>query len=354
MHYFALIIPFVIAIFYKIKFHRDITFLEFAITLAIIVALTFASVAIFSTVNTNDKKIISGYTVGKRYIPEHEETRVRMTTDSDGDTSLETYTVTVPDDYVIFVAQQKVMNVTKQKSYYDGELIGSNNGIVLDCDSSKYNATSIGEIAAWIETYKNPIKRNRNTLFKKIKQSQFPIPHTPKIYNLFDINRVTVIGNVKLDKDYHAKVNLINSMLNRYNINIGFIITTLPETYYDYLKNQWRGGQANDCIVLLFVDEKNILHNADVVCWGNEYLRSKIKYDIMDKHHDLKNFDSIISIVYNDIKERGFIEENFSKFEYLRVELPSIFLIILFIASIIISIIILELFRTNELIESSY
>jgi hypothetical protein len=311
------------------------------------VALIFSSVLIYGKAVAKDTRIASGYVVGKRYIPRHTETIVVPTTDSDGNVSLRTETITVPDDYDLYLGNQKLQEVEKRGAAHGGEMIGID-GVTRGCNRAKYQSTYPGEVAVWLETYDNPLKRNSNTLFKKMKQNQYPVPHTPEIFEIFDMNRVTTIGNVKLDKDYHTKINIMNSLLNKYNINIGFIITTLPDTYYDYLKNQWRGGQPNDFVVLLFVDSRGALRNADVVCWGNEYLRLKIKSDIMERYVSVSDFDSIITAVYEEIRVKGFREEDFSKFEYLRATLPDVFLFILFIASIIVSVVTLEIFRTND------
>jgi hypothetical protein len=200
-----------------------------------------------------------------------------------------------------------------------------------------------------METFENPLKRSKKNLYKEVKDKKYPYLDTPRIYDLYDINRITYLNGLSENQDFHTKLNSINSQLNKFNVNVGLIFTNYSTEFPEYLENSWRGGNPNDFVVILGSDKNNIIY-VKTISWGNDYLKIKIRDDILNNVQNINEVDKIIDIVYKDINEKGFIEMDFHKFDYIKTEFPTSAIIIIFVLSIISSIIICEVCKTNEYI----
>lgn len=347
MQWFALIVPFLLSIFYKLKYSHSVTFKEFAISLLSIILTIQICIWIYGSSLGQDEKIISGWVVGKQHIPAHSETRTGITTDGEGNTSIYTYTVYIPDDFSIYLGYNKTKDNTKKPASHGGEMIGEY-GYTKNCDKNKYEKANLDEPAVWEESFRNPLKLSRSNLYKQFKNKMYPLPPKPCVFDIYDMNRIICFQTNDISKEFYQKLNFANSMLNQYTINIGFIITTLPNDYGQYLENIWRGGNPNDFVIVFNIDSNNIIQNVKIISWDNEYLKIKVKDTILNNITSIHELDKVINIVYDTIKAIGFKEEDFTKFRYIRIQFPTSFLIFLYIFSITITIGILEFCRRNE------
>ena len=352
MHWLTLLIPLILAVFYKVAFRKKVLFWEFFLAIAANTILILLALGIYYKSALHDNMIVSGYVVGKKFIPEHQETRTETTTDSEGHSHTRTYTVTVPDDYNLYLGYKVPTKVETREAEYDGEEIGQTNWWGKDCSSERYHRTIIGEEAIWTESFDNPLLLNHSNLYNKKITTNYRIPHFPEIFDVCDMNRVTVISGEGLRKDYHKKVNMINSMLNGWGINMGVILTDYPDEYGDILEKSWVNGKPNDFVLILFTRGREV-RSVKVIAWNNDYLKLKIADDIL-KVKSLDKFDDILQVIYTDIKQKGFQIKDFREFSYIKMQLPTWFLITLFLVSIGASIGLLEYFRQNEFQEDSY
>jgi hypothetical protein len=354
MHYFAFVIPFLLCIFYKIKFKREVTFWEFALSLIMIPIIIALLVWGYIGVKGHDIKTISGYVVGKEYIPEHEEMRTRIVCTGSGKNQschAETYWVTIPDDWNIYVAHKKPTDFGKYPASYGGEKYGEADFWGIDVTSDFYYSIQIGKEAVWTDRYLNPLKFNENTLYRKIHDKKFPELKTPQIFNYIDMNRITLLNGLTLSKDWHSDLNKLNSDLLRTNINFGIIGTTYGSNFLEYLSNIWKGGNPNDFIVVICCDAQKNIRDCKIIAWDNEYLKIKVKDEILNSVKSLEEIDKILEIVNRNVRKIGFKEKDLSRFNYMKVELPVGFLVFLYLITAGGTIAILEYMRSNEFSE---
>lgn len=254
MIYFALIIPVLVAVLYKIAFRRKVTYGEFALTLVIALVATLITAVTYTTIGATDRMIESGYVVGKKHIPGHFETRVHTVCTGSGKSNschTETYTVWVGPTWTIYTDKIKETDLDVKPASYGGQQIGNLWGSAYSCSKDRYSVAQIGDIAAWKRFFLNPLKLTRSHLYKKVDDKKYPKPNHPEIYDLYKINRISFVGNVSLSSSnnyslINEHLNAINSYLNSTNINVGIVITTLPYEYGEYLENLWKGGKPND------------------------------------------------------------------------------------------------------------
>lgn len=351
MLYFTFIIPILICVFYFFKFKKNINFIEFIISLALIPLSIIVLTNIYSLYNGRDYKVISGYVVGKKYIPAHTETRVGIRCTGSGkyrSCSSYTYIVHIPDDYDIYISKNKPTNFLKYRESYNGESYGESHLLDgIDVNKNFYYNCNLGDCAAWTRYFHNPLKLSKTTLFRIIKDKKYPKLDIPTLYNYIDINRITFLNQLKSNKDWHRELNELNSKLNYTNINIGLIFTTYGDDFGEYLSNIWRNGNPNDLILILKVNNNSIT-GCKIIAWDNEYLKIKIKDDIINNKINIDEIDKILDILEKNIKKIGFVEKNMSNFNYLKIEFPIGYIIFLYLFTIIETIIVLEFFKMND------
>lgn len=347
MQWLALLIPFVLAVIYKVFFHEDFNWLEFAAALLISVLTIFAFTAIYTHSIAVDRKLVSGYVVGKQFIPEHEVTICLPVSCGEDCTTIQCHQQTIPDDYDLFIGAMKPNIFEKKKANYNGELYGTK-GKSIDISKERYYNLVLGDTAAWIEQYQNNLKKSKTSLYRELKDKRYPYIHMPKIYDAYKVTRIIDLRGASLETSVIEKLSKINSSLNYLNINIGVIITTYPDEFVKYTENYWLGGNQNDFVTIIGVDANDNISYVDSIVWGNEYLKIKVKDTILDNVKSIKELSKIIDILYETVKEVGFKEMDFSKFNYLKVQFPFVTILWLYLTNIFVTIIVLEIFRRNE------
>ena len=348
MHWFCLLIPLLLCIIARIKYQKEITFFEFSLCVLASFLVMFFFTWIAGMAMTIDDELQSGYVVGKEYIPEHTETYVDTHTDANGNSHTETHTITVPDDWDIYMDYRITRTDTRGASY-GGESIGCLMGVNADVDESYYNRTSLGEYACWWKIYMNPLKKNTKAFFDDEKWKNYRdkiVPH-PRVYDYRKVRRIISPDGVQF-KDNNDEINMMNSALNSTGINLGFVFTRLPHDYSDALRNKWLGGNRNDFVIVCFVDDKNVITWVDPIGWGNEYLKVKVRDTILNGDFDTSQTSELLKIVFDAVKTDKFIVENFDKFDYLRIYLKLWQVILLCVLNIGITLGLLYYCREND------
>lgn len=350
IQWFALIIPIVILLIAKFKFNYEITWLEFLLSSIVVIVFIILSTYAYTNYISDDEILRSGYVTGKQFIPAHSETRVGIRSNSEGDTQVYTYTVFIPNNWDAFAGLNFCSNITKERAAHNGELIGNHGEVTFHINEQQYKNTVINSTAVWLESFKNPLKRSKYSLYKDIKDKRYACLEMPVIYNDYCIDRIVLLDNISLEQKilYNKKLNEINSILNKFNINLGFVITKQAIEYVNYQENYWHGGNPNDFIIFIGVDNDKNIKYVKTICWENNYLKVKVRDDILNNVKKIDDFDTILSIVSADIEKYKFKVMDFNKFEYTQVELPLNINLLIYVGSIIISIIAIVITVNNE------
>ena len=339
MHWLSILIPFIIIAFFKIACKKEITWPKFLASMLAPIAVCIAFTMIYTHFITQDEKLVSGYVVGKEYVPAHSETRTGVTTDSKGNAHTYTYTVYISDRWTAFISENKYVPTERRRAAYGGDAYGEE-GSPISIEHEKYDTLELGEPAAWIEQFTNNLKKTKTSLYRRSDSKKYPNVEMPEIYDGWYVNRVVALNGVRVP-NVNKQVNIANSLLSRTNINFGFIITTYPDDFPKYLENKWTGGNPNDFIVVIGTDPQGSIKYASPIAWGNEYLKVKVRDDILNAVPNVKDLGKAVQMVYADVKKSGFTEEDFNKFDYLQVNFPPNILILLYIINIIICCIIM-------------
>ena len=88
-------------------------------------------------------------------------------------------------------------------------------------------------------------------------------------------------------------------------------------------KRHWGGGNKNEAIICIGIDDHNNIQWAGVFSWSkNETFKIEIR-DYIEKHKrlDKNTFLYIIDYSYKDL-EKNFVRREFAEFSYLTVEPP--------------------------------
>lgn len=162
-----------------------------------------------------------------------------------------------------------------------------------------YTNCVIGEPASREQTYTNFVQAVPESLFhdesKLAEQYVGQVPSYPRVHSFYKINRVLSVGS-KIPGDQ------INSMNNAFNIalktlgaqkqvNIIVILTEIDDPTYRYaVENAWLGGEKNDVVLFVGLDDNKITW-VDVMTWalnkGNELFHVKLR----DSVKGMETFD---------------------------------------------------------------
>lgn len=350
MQWLALIIPFVIAILYKVKAHRDVTWLEYFGALALSVTAVITITTLYTYGLGKDEKLVSGYVTGKQFIPEHQITVCVPVSYGKNCTTTQCHQETVPDKYSLFVGLELPNDWTRKKDSYNGDMFGTEGDHGISISKKEYTNLILGDYSSWLEYFDNPLRKSKSSLYRNVDKEKYPIVPTPEIYERYKVNRLTILNSIVV-RDINPLLQELNSKLNYTAVNCGVIITTYPDDFPQYLENSWHGGNPNDFVVVIGVDDQKNIKYVDTVAWGNEYLKIKVKDDILNKVKNLDKMNDIPQILYDNIKTTGFTPADFSKFNYIKTQFPMWLLALTYILTIIVTVIYLEWSRGNEYTE---
>lgn len=153
----------------------------------------------------------------------------------------------------------------------------------------RWTAVRIGEPYSIYHEYKNYIKYNPNTLFRRDgNYSSFPNPGYPgQIFDYYRINRVVNVNGVDVKDlaDWEAHLSEINAELGRKKqVNMVVMLSkNLPHTFVKAVEANWLGGKKNDVITLINVNDQNEITWVDVVGFvSSNLVKVKLRDDILD------------------------------------------------------------------------
>ena len=186
----------------------------------------------------------------------------------------------------------------------------------------RWNKVAVGEPFSIENSYVDYLKVSNTSVFNKRVVKEHPeyaetIPSYPHVYDYYRVGLIRHTHPVSFD------LNIWNDTLRdrlkvwgaKHQLNVVIVFTKHGPDFFEYLKNQWKGGRKNDAIVVLNVDEEN-----NMLAWGNVFSWSKNElFNTSIKAHlnSLEEFslDNVMSILDQNVKhfERRPMEE----FKYL-------------------------------------
>lgn len=209
----------------------------------------------------------------------------------------------------------------------------------------RWQEIQISDATSSSHYYKNYIKASKGSLFKREANYEgFRIPNYPgSIYDYYKLQRLIVNGVVvKNINRIQQKLSEMNGRLGPIKqCNIIFVLVKNQNKKFMYVLDQkWEGGNKNDIIVVISVDNQNNIEWTDVLCLSeSDMFRVQLRDTIMKQ----KNLDMETILVETEpIVKQYFQRKSMKKFEYLKASIvPTIFQ--LFLVTIINSLICLVL-----------
>lgn len=373
MEWFALLIPIIISVVLLVFFkHKTLWwefFIPFGVSIILIVGLKLAA----ETALSLDVEFWGGWVVKSEYYEAWDEevpcchakyrTEYRTVTNSDGSTSTESYEVFDGYEHLYDVDYHPPYwqilesngETIKIESYQFTQLCNKfGNRYKIDMerdyhsiDGDKYETRWNGEDATiepvtTAHRYENRVQ-NANSVFnfREITKDQIQAASLfeyPQIYENYKC--VSIIGDGgKNQQEANKLLNIVNAKLGakkkvRMMIlvfkNKGIESGSLQESY-------WKRGNKNEIVLTIGVDNDYNINWAYVFSWTEaQSLAVEIRdYTLEQKDLDLVN---IVNWVYPKIEsQRNFVRRDFTTFNYLKAEIPTWQMFLIFIITIIIN-----------------
>jgi hypothetical protein len=185
-----------------------------------------------------------------------------------------------------------------------------------------------GDTTSHTHKYKNYIKASPDSLFSKqglVDQFKGTLPEYPiHIYDYYKLDRIVLIniriGDTELKK-YNQILSEINARLGKKKqVNaILVVVRSKPYEWFFALDQYWLGGNKNDAILVISIDDENRIQWADTIALVQS---QKFKVALNNAVLDLKKFDmdKILSIFRENIKA-NFKRRHMADFEYLKASI---------------------------------
>jgi len=232
--------------------------------------------------------------------------------------------------------------------------------VYLSPDPSSFKRCKVGQPAALEKTYTNYVQAVPQSLFHddSTQADQFvgKIPAYPRVYDFYRINRVINVDS----KVSAANVKKINDDLNialktlgaTKQANIVVVLTEIDDPSYRYaIENAWLGGEKNDIVIMVGLDDDNITW-VDIMTWalnsGNELFHVTLRDGILKtKTLDPATFTPLVVQTIGKLYDRPHMKE----YEYLADEIdpPTWVFIVAWIISIFGSIGLTLIFRRTDI-----
>ena len=316
----------------KYLLRHTFNFKELGLSIAIVSILVIVTIQLGKYGQTIDFEIWNGYVVSKERVHDtYEESyscNCRETCSGSGKnrTCSETCDTCYRTHYTVdWNAVTTVGNIT-----FDSE--DSTWSSVYDTPDPKvYKRCKKGEPASIEHTYTNYVQAVPESLFNDdghtvTEQFAGQIPAYPRVYSFYQINRVIPVGTkgiANIAKEIDAGLDeALKTLGAQKQANIIVILTGITDPTYRYAVEQaWLGGNKNDIVIFVGLDDQNIIWS-DVMTWalnsGNELFHVTMRDGIMDmKTLDAKRFVPFVAQTVSKLYDRP----QMASYEYLANEI---------------------------------
>jgi len=366
MEWLALLIPIVSIPFMRILFPHRVTWWELFIPfLPVLIIIPLVS-ACSESVMTRDFERHGGWIVEARYYEDWDEwitqtctRQYQCGTDSDGRPQYctETYDCSYrdyhPEKWIAYGSNNEKIRI--DKDFYNLIKSKFGNNVFVDQHRSYYSDDGDMYSSKWDNddktltpvfseySYENRVQANRGIYeFKSLSEKE--IKHLfqyPDLPNRFD--DPPILGNHPQKSDANKLLQFHNAKMGaQYQLRLWLIIFK-NEPFETGLNQEslWKGGNKNELVTCISIDDNNNPIWCNSFCWspdgyaGNDVLKIEIKDFINDqKDLDLKKTIHFIA----DKSKKLWKRKHFEEFSYLDVDLPMVAIIIIFMATVIITV----------------
>jgi len=194
------------------------------------------------------------------------------------------------------------------------------------------------EIVTSVHSYENRVRASKSVFnFQEVTEEE------KEIYKLFDYPKVTNLKQKNIlgydDEISEKKIEILNGFLGKKKEVKAFVLVfkDQPIKAAELQESYWEGGNKNEFITCIGIDSDTKKINwVYVISWDtNKILNINVRDWIYEQ--ETLNLSNVIDYLYIQI-EKDFVRKQFKEFSYLKVELTSNQLIIVWIVSIILSV----------------
>lgn len=168
----------------------------------------------------------------------------------------------------------------------------------------RFSAVKIGEPASMPHSYHNWLRMNNtNDYFYRIEHTDksIVVPEYPSVFDYHRINRVRFAmknqePDLNLYKTYNQRLNeLLKTYGTLYQINIIMVITDQTHKAAPYIKGVWGGGEKNDMLVFVGVDEDHDIKWNKVYSFSEDQSVNNFVSTAITGAKSLKNVDHVMA-----------------------------------------------------------
>lgn len=220
-----------------------------------------------------------------------------------------------------------------------------------------WTKTKVLNPTAHTHFYKNYIKAAPGSLFRKqglVEKYKDKLPVYPnKIYNYYSLDRIVTVG-FTLDNraKWNKELSIVNSKVGAKECNaIIVIVKNQPREYMYALEQHWVGGNKNDAILIISVNDGGSILWADTIALVQESIFKMELRDRVEALKTIKNMDKIIEDFHKTIMG-SYNRKEMKDFKYLTALVtPTVtqYVIAILISSIV-SIMLSILFHKEDII----
>lgn len=186
-----------------------------------------------------------------------------------------------------------------------------------------WTVTKVGNPTAHTHSYKNYIKAAPDSLFRKqglVEKYKDVLPKYPnEVYNYYSLDRIVTVGVILDNKaKWNKELSIVNSKVGaEKECNaIIVIVKNQPREYMYALEQHWVGGNKNDAILIISVNNEGTIIWVDSISLVQESI-FKIKLrDRVEAFKTIKYMDKIIEDFYKTIME-SYNRKEMKDFKYL-------------------------------------
>jgi hypothetical protein len=187
----------------------------------------------------------------------------------------------------------------------------------------RWEVVKNGDPTAHTHSYKNYIKASKQSLFHlqgqlTEKYKKYLPAYPMKIYDYYNLNRIVTVG-VKLPNKFawNYKLAMVSSKLGKTKQcnAILVLVNNQPEEYYYALGQHWEGGNKNDAILVISVDDANTIQWANVIALVTNNI---FNVQLRDSILDMKTLDmEKVLVAFEENIEKNFKRKRMRDFDYL-------------------------------------
>jgi len=184
----------------------------------------------------------------------------------------------------------------------------------------RWEEVKVGDSTTSKHYYENYIKASKGSLFKReAKYEEISVPAYPgTVSDYYKCNKIIADNVVVSNLDnYQYQLSDLNGKLGptkECNIII-VLVKKQSRNFYYALNQQWEGGNKNDIIIIISVDDSNTIEWSDIICLAeSDLFRVKLRNQILD----IKTLDmsKILEVTKSNVL-KYYQRKEMKNFEYL-------------------------------------